>query len=58
MDAHFVAMLDIITDPLRHVFGCRIESADLVEVLVVKLVMDITFDMSEVDNHAIGIKRL
>ena len=58
MDAHFVAMLDMVTDPLRHVFSSRIESTDLIEVLVVKLVMDITLDMSEVDNHAIGIKRL
>ena len=58
MDAHFVAMLDMVTDPLRHVFSSRIESADLIEVLVVKLVMDITLDMREVDHHAVSIKRL
>ena len=51
-------MLDMVTDPLRHVFSSRIESTDLIEVLVVKLVMDITLDMSEVDHHAVSIKRL
>lgn len=58
MNAHFVAMLDMVTDPLRHVFSSRIESTDLIEVLVVKLVMDITLDMGKVDHHAVSIKRL
>lgn len=51
-------MLDMVTDPLRHVFSSRIESTDLIEVLVVKLVMDITLDMGKVDHHAVSIKRL
>ena len=53
-----IAIRDGIDNPLGQVLGGRIEIQHLVEVRVVYLAVDQTFDFSEVAHHAVVVQLL
>lgn len=55
LDDHFIAMGNLIADPLGDVFGGRIEVHHIVYVLVVQLSGDGLLGSLEIDDHTVRV---
>ena len=53
---NFISIGDLITNPARHVFCCRIEVQYFIDIAVVEFVLHALFDVSEIDYHAIFVQ--
>ena len=57
LDADLVAVLDVVAYPTSNILRRRINGQHLVDILMIKSLLDNTLDMGEVGDHTIFVQR-